>query len=52
MAFLKRFWAPIPWLLEATTIIQVFLREKVKAAVIGGLHLLHATLSLAQEGRA
>ena len=24
--FLKRFWAPIPWLLEATIIIQLFLR--------------------------
>ena len=23
--FLKRFWAPIPWLLEATIIIQLFL---------------------------
>ncbi len=24
-AFLKRLWAPIPWLLEATIIIQLFL---------------------------
>ncbi|MGC2580324.1 MAG: cation-transporting P-type ATPase, partial [Terrimicrobiaceae bacterium] len=23
--FLERFWAPIPWLLEATIIIQLFL---------------------------
>ena len=23
--FIKRFWAPIPWLLEATIIIQLFL---------------------------
>ena len=51
-AFLKRFWAPIPWLLEATIIIQIFLRERVEAAVIGGLLVLNATLSLAQEGRA
>jgi H+-transporting ATPase len=51
-AFLKRFWAPIPWLLEATIIIQLFLREQVEAAVIGGLLVLNATLSLAQEGRA
>jgi H+-transporting ATPase len=51
-AFLKRFWAPIPWLLEATIIIQLFLGEKVEAAVIGGLLVLNATLSLAQEGRA
>src|SRR5512135_2048741 len=51
-AFLKRFWAPIPWLLEATIIIQLFLGEKVEAAVIGGLLVLNATLSLLQEGRA
>jgi H+-transporting ATPase len=51
-AFIKRFWAPIPWLLEATIIIQLFLGEKVEAAVIGGLLVLNATLSLLQEGRA
>jgi H+-transporting ATPase len=51
-AFVKRFWAPIPWLLEATIIIQLFLGEKVEAAVIGGLLALNAALSLLQEGRA
>ena len=51
-AFVKRFWAPIPWLLEATIIIQLFLGERVEAAVIGGLLVLNAVLSLLQEGRA
>jgi H+-transporting ATPase len=51
-AFLGRFWAPIPWLLEATIIIQLFLGEKVEAVVIGGLLALNAALSLLQEGRA
>lgn len=50
--FVRRFWAPIPWLLEATIIIQLFLGEKLEAAVIGGLLVLNATLSLLQEGRA
>ncbi len=50
--FLKRFWAPIPWLLEATIILQLFLGEQVEAAVIGGLLVLNAVLSLLQEGRA
>ena len=50
--FLKRFWAPIPWLLEATIILQLFLHEQVEAAVVGGLLVLNATLSLLQEGRA
>ncbi|HEV2210149.1 MAG TPA: plasma-membrane proton-efflux P-type ATPase [Verrucomicrobiae bacterium] len=50
--FVKRFWAPIPWLLEATIILQLFLGEHLEAAVIGGLLLLNATLSLVQESRA
>ena len=49
---LKRFWSPIPWLLEATIIIQIFLGENVEAAVIGGLLVLNAMLSFLQEGRA
>jgi H+-transporting ATPase len=50
--FLKRFWAPIPWLLEATIILQLFLHEGVEAIVIGGLLVLNALLSLVQESRA
>ena len=50
--FINRFWAPIPWLLEATIIIQLFLGENVEAAVIGGLLILNAVLSFLQEGRA
>lgn len=50
--FAGRFWAPIPWLLEATIIIQLFLGETLEAVVIGGLLVLNATLSLLQEGRA
>ena len=51
-AFVKRFWAPIPWLLEATIAIQLFLGERVEATVIGALLVLNASLSLLQEGRA
>jgi H+-transporting ATPase len=50
--FAKRFWAPVPWLLEATIILQLFLHENVEAAIIAGLLVLNATLSLLQEGRA
>ncbi|MBI3849103.1 MAG: plasma-membrane proton-efflux P-type ATPase [Verrucomicrobia bacterium] len=49
---LKRFWAPIPWLLEATIIAQLFLGEWVEAAVIGGLLILNAALGFFQEERA
>lgn len=50
--FIKRFWTPIPWLLEATIIIQLFLHEALEAAVIGGVLVLNAALSMVQEGRA
>jgi len=50
--FLKRFWSPIPWLLEATILIQLFLGERVEAAVIAGLLVLNAGLSMLQEARA
>ena len=50
--FLERFWAPIPWLLEATIIIQLFLGERVEVGVIAGLLVLNAVLGFLQEGRA
>jgi H+-transporting ATPase len=49
---LNRFWAPVPWLLEATIVIQVILGERLEAAVIGGLLVLNALLSSLQETRA
>jgi H+-transporting ATPase len=50
--FLTRFWSPIPWLLEATIIIQLFLGETIEASVIAGLLVLNAGLSMLQEARA
>jgi H+-transporting ATPase len=50
--FLSRFWAPIPWLLEATILIQLFLGEQVEASVVAGLLVLNAVLGFLQEGRA
>jgi H+-transporting ATPase len=50
--FLAKFWAPVPWMLEAAIIVQVGLGQRVEAAVIGGLLLFNATLGFIQEGRA
>ena len=50
--FLRRFWAPIPWLLEATVIIQLFLGERVEAGIIAGLLVVNAVLGFLQEGKA
>jgi H+-transporting ATPase len=34
---LAKFWAPVPWMLEAAVILQIALHEYVEAAVIAGL---------------
>jgi H+-transporting ATPase len=49
---LKKFWAPVPWMLEAAILLQVGLREYVEAAVIAGLLVFNAALGFFQEGRA
>lgn len=50
--FLAKFWAPIPWLLEAAIVLQIGLGATLEAAVIGGLLVFNATLGFIQEGRA
>jgi len=49
---LAKFWAPVPWMLEAAIILQALLHEYVEAAVIGGLLVFNAALGFFQEGRA
>jgi H+-transporting ATPase len=50
--FLEKFWAPVPWMLEATLAIEIGLGAHVEAAMIGALLLFNATLGFVQEGRA
>src|SRR5208283_6032935 len=49
---LSKFWAPVPWMLEAAIILQIVLHEYVEAAVIAGLLVFNAALGFFQEGRA
>jgi H+-transporting ATPase len=49
---LTKFWAPVPWMLEAAVFLQLALREYVEAAVIAGLLVFNAALGFFQEGRA
>jgi H+-transporting ATPase len=51
-AFLTKFWAPVPWMLEAALLLQLGLGQYVEAAVVGALLLFNATLGFVQEGRA
>jgi H+-transporting ATPase len=49
---LAKFWAPVPWMLEAAVVLQAVLHEYVQAAVITGLLVFNAALGFFQEGRA
>ena len=48
----EKFWAPIPWMLEAAIVLQVALGDFAEAAIIAGLLVFNAALGLFQEGRA
>lgn len=49
---LTKFWAPVPWLLEAAILLQLALHKDLEAAVIAGLLVFNAALAWFQEGRA
>jgi H+-transporting ATPase len=49
---LDKFWAPIPWLLEASIVLEIVLHKKYEAAVIASLLVLNAALAYFQESRA
>ena len=49
---LEKFWAPVPWMLEATVVLELVLGKYAEAIVIGALLIFNAALSFAQEGRA
>ena len=50
--FLGKFWAPVPWMLEAVIVLQVLLRRVPEAIVIAALLLFNAVVAFAQEQRA
>src|SRR5271168_685380 len=49
---LNKFWAPVPWLLEASIVLQILLHKYFEAAVITALLVFNAALAYFQEGRA
>lgn len=52
LALLHKFWAPVPWMLEATIALELLLGKFLEGTVIGALLVLNALLSLFQETRA
>ena len=49
---LRHFWAPVPWMLEATVLLQLLIGERVEALMIAVLLLANVALGLFQETRA
>jgi H+-transporting ATPase len=49
---LGKFWAPVPWMLEAVIVIELGLRNYPEAVVIAVLLISNAALSFFQESRA
>ena len=47
-----KFWAPVPWMLEATIGLELVLGKYVEAAIIAALLAFNAALGLFQESRA
>ncbi|MHB8455827.1 MAG: plasma-membrane proton-efflux P-type ATPase [Acidiferrobacterales bacterium] len=52
LTFLGKFWAPVPWMLEAAVVLQFALGKIDEALVIGALLMVNAILSFVQESRA
>jgi H+-transporting ATPase len=52
LAFLAKFWAPVPWMLEATIVLELALGKHAEALIIAALLVFNAAVSLLQESRA
>ncbi|MGA3172728.1 MAG: HAD-IC family P-type ATPase, partial [Chthoniobacteraceae bacterium] len=49
---LGKFWAPVPWLLEASIVLEIVLHKNYEAAVIAALLVFNAALAYFQESHA
>jgi H+-transporting ATPase len=52
LVLLQKFWAPVPWMLEVTIVLQLLLGKADEAAIIAALLIFNAILSFVQEQRA
>jgi H+-transporting ATPase len=49
---LEKFWAPVPWMLEAAIILELALGKYIEGAIIAALLIFNAALGWFQESRA
>ena len=52
LAFVRKLWSPVPWMLEITILLELYLGKPFEAAIIGLLLVFNAALSFIQENRA
>jgi H+-transporting ATPase len=52
LEFGRKFWAPVPWMLEVTVVLELVLHKYVEASIIGSLLLFNAAIGFAQEQHA
>src|SRR5580658_56710 len=48
----SKFWAPVPWMLEATIFLELLLHKNIEAVVIAALLVFNAGISFIQESHA
>jgi len=51
-SFFSKFWAPVPWMLEATIVLEILVHKLDEAVIIGVLLLFNSILSFVQENQA
>jgi H+-transporting ATPase len=52
LVFLQKLWSPVPWMLEATVALELYIGKYREAAVIAALLVFNAIVSFVQENRA
>ena len=52
LSFFAKFWAPVPWMLEASIVLEVLVHKLDEAVIIGVLLLFNSILSFVQENQA
>jgi H+-transporting ATPase len=51
LVFLGKFWAPVPWMLEATVALQLILGKTAEATIIAVLLVFNSILSFFEEAQ-
>lgn len=52
LVLLRKIWGPVPWMLEASLILELITRHYTQSIIIGALIILNAVISFVQESRA